>query len=1048
MKQPIAKLILAAFAASLLASAPTQADTLAERFQNPPQEAKARNWWHWPNNYATKEGITKDLEWMAENQMGGVTAFSLRRNQVFKQGNWNKTLPYGSDEWVEMMRHAAAEAKRLGLVVGMNACDGWATMGGPWIEPENSMKQLTYASVRVRGGERFEGTLPTPVHLLDFYRDVALYAYPATRPAELAMHARQIRTEWKGDRTIQSAENLFDRNTLTETRLMMPRNGQVGPLEIHFDQPIELSKIVLHPLYPGIQNSFGLGQAKLESAMPDGSWSKLTDIPLDEYASSASFGPQTVQTLRLTAKHNPPKNWIRWLPLAEIELLAPGEVSVLAPFLNDLEAKSGAALRMRGYADPEPVAADQITSKAQLIDLSGHMSEDGTLNWQAPAGEEWVILRIGLTTTGKENGPATDAGRGLEVDKLDRRGVQAHWDLFLEPFLDRMEPYTGDSFTHLLIDSWEAGLQNWSESFPEEFKKRRGYDLRPFLPIIAGEVIESVGASEQALTDWRATIAELIAENFFLAFTELAESRGIQVEAEAAGSQGYMSDPIANSGAVTVPMSEFWVQRNPGEPHDYRVKRGQIETAAAARLYGKPIVAAEAFTSGKGNWIHDPAMLKPHADAAFTMGMNQFYHHTSMHQPDDRKPGWSMNPWGININRNVTWADQAGAWATYLARCQALLQGYETVSEALLLIYPDYPAYHELEKFNRPLDELPLPGYTPTAINVDTLAKLKVRDGKLIAPSGQAFLMLDGGGHGNRSAEVDQQLKRLRGNGARVGNAEQNLKRLNIAKDFDYIVKGGGKAEIRFIHKTDGTDHWYFLSNQENRALELSARFRATGQSVELWHPVNGDKERLTTTRVSGGRTLIDLELAPYGSVFVMFRQAPTRNIPKRPQLEKLGSEEMTQPWTLKIGGHTHVLATLSSWTQLPKSQGRFFSGTATYTTEFVLPDTIGAGRTVKIDLGEVANIAEIQVNGQDLGTVWTRPFAVDITEAAQAGTNRLTVQVTNLWPNRLIGDARLPADQRTTWTNNDGHWNAKSKPLPSGMLGPVRLIVYDVPKN
>ncbi|MEO1237389.1 MAG: glycosyl hydrolase, partial [Planctomycetota bacterium] len=527
------------------------------------------------------------------------------------------------------------------------------------------------------------------------------------------------------------------------------------------------------------------------------------------------------------------------------------------------------------------------------------------------------------------------------------------------------------------------------------------------------------------------TLAELVAENYYGRFRELCESRGIKLLAEAAGAQAGAVNPVQNSRRVDVPMSEFWLIQRRGEDLLYMLKRGQLESVAAAELYGGQIIAAEAFTTNRGDWTHDPALLKPIADAAFTVGMNQLYHHASVHQPDERVPGWSMVPNGINVNRKLTWSRDMAAWSRYLARCQALLQLGEPVVDVLALMPEDVPTFHEMPRKNRLLDTLPYPGYRMTVLDAETLERLKVEGGHLVAPSGLRVPVLDSSPAGPKSDEVKTILEQLRRKGAYVGGrAERLLDRAGVEPD---VIADG--PPLAHIHRVVGSDHLYFLATQADEPATYHVSLRATAPFVELWHPVTGRIESVEVP--DGNRTRLTLDLAQHGSVFVVLRQQPTHGATPRDQAAE--AIDVAGPWTLTFPsvGSTE-LDTLLSWTDLEQEKQKFFSGTATYETAFV---GWPAGERVVLELGQLHNIARVTVNGTDLGVAWTPPYRVDVSDALVDGENTLRIEVTNLWPNRMIGNTRDAAGGPDTWTNNHRMWNADSDLLKSGLLGPVRLI-------
>jgi hypothetical protein len=232
----------------------------------------------------------------------------------------------------------------------------------------------------------------------------------------------------------------------------------------------------------------------------------------------------------------------------------------------------------------EPPAGTAIARDA-IIEIASSMADYGTLAWEVPAGD-WTILRVGHTSTGQTNRPAPLPG--LECDKLDTAALDAHFEAFTATILRDVPPEARDALVATHLDSWEVGAQNWTSQFRQEFLKRRGYDLLPFFPVMTGRVVDSLEIAERFLWDLRQTVSDLIVENHGTHLRELANKHGLWFSVEP-----YDMTPVDDMtlGATgDVPMCEFWSK---GFDTRYSVK----EATSVAHVYGKPIVAAEAFTS-------------------------------------------------------------------------------------------------------------------------------------------------------------------------------------------------------------------------------------------------------------------------------------------------------------------------------------------------------------------------------------------------------------------------------------------------------------------
>jgi hypothetical protein len=271
-----------------------------------------------------------------------------------------------------------------------------------------------------------------------------------------------------------------------------------------------------------------------------------------------------------------------------------------------------------------------------------------------------------------------------------------------------------------------------------------------------------------------------------------------------------------------------------------------------------------------------------------------------------------------------------------------------------------------------------------------------------------------------------------------------------IAPDFSYDA-GAKRTELGFLHRSTGDSETYFISNRQDRDENVECTFRVAGKRPELWNAVTGESRPAVAFKQVGGLTTIPLRFDPYGSIFVIFREPigaevkgeGTTNFPIYTD-----GAEIQGPWAVsfdpKWGGPSNVeFDKLESWTTRPEDGLKYYSGTATYRKTFDLPSSMqGSNTRIALDLGEVKYVALVRLNGKDLGAVWTKPFRIDITDAASPTGNVLEIDVANLWPNRIIGDSLLPPERRFTHTNIV---YTRDTPLwESGLLGPVRLQLIE----
>lgn len=269
------------------------------------------------------------------------------------------------------------------------------------------------------------------------------------------------------------------------------------------------------------------------------------------------------------------------------------------------------------------------------------------------------------------------------------------------------------------------------------------------------------------------------------------------------------------------------------------------------------------------------------------------------------------------------------------------------------------------------------------------------------------------------------------------------LSALPLAPDFDY-TKSEADTQLDFVHRKLSDGDLYFVDNRSDKAEQVKATFRVAGREAELWHPDTGQTESAPFT-VSEYRTTVPLALEPWGSVFIVFRK-PTRQTSR---IVPMKSETMLAsidgPWTIDFQPDRGAPASitedkLTSWTNSGDAGVRYFSGTGTYVKTINAPSGwFATGAHIWIDLGDVRNLAEVAINGQDLGQVWHTPFRVDATAALHPGENEIAIEVTNSWVNRLVGDEQ-PGAVRITFAD-EKPYNSSSPLQPSGLLGPVCLI-------
>lgn len=978
-------------------------DDLARSFVNPPDSCRPWVYAFWLNGNITRDGITADLEAMQRAGLGGMTLMEV------DQGTPKGPVAFMSDEWRALFQHTVAEAQRLGLEVNMNNDAGWNGSGGPWVPLDQAMQVVVASETQLPSATPFTGKLPQPPSKEGFYRDIAVLAFPtpAARPELLNLQAKSV-----------SWNYISGYSTATDRELRIPAEG--------------------------------------------------------------------------------------------------------------------------------------IIARENVMDLTSMMGADGTLAWTPPAGKgDWTVLRFGHTFSGAKSHPAPASGIGPECDKLSQQAIETHFNGMIGKLSGDAGPLAGKAFAATHVDSWEVGAGNWTPHMREEFKRLRGYDTTPFLPVLAGRFVGSVDITERFLWDLRQTASDLLESNYIGRLAQLAHDRGLKLSMEAYGTPALDMDVI---NLVDEPVCEFWWSG--GGRLEYSLKA----MASAAHVNGRPVVGAEAFTSNRHEkWRGHPGNIKARGDRSFCRGVNRFIIHRYAMQPwtQDVRPGMSMGPYGLHYERTQTWWEQSTAWHQYLTRCQYLLRQGTFVADVLSL-HPEEP----MQRFNL----LELTGYDYDGISPKAfMRQITVADGRLVLPSGMKYrlLVLSATNTRNMSVamlrkirqlveegavilgdapdatpglegypEADQELRKLAaelwGSGApvperAVGKGRvfcgmkpgQVLAMLGVEEDFTC------SQNIEWIHRTVDGAEVYFVATCGDKPVNALCTFRVKDRQPERWDPVTGAIRPIPFYQhKSGGRTSIPLGFGPAGSAFVVFRDkadpstrvvrvvkdgtaildAATRitaNADSTAAMDlvngtvtqagayeiqtadgKIRNAQITAvpaplvldgPWQVSFAAQgaprNITFAELISWSRHPEPSVKYFSGTGIYRKVFTLPQAANDQQPTStvLDLGQVGVMAEVKLNGRDLGILWHAPYRVDVTAALTRGENVLEVRVVNLWINRMIGDELLPDDcdrnpdgSLRTWPawlqdgkpNPTGRftfttwklWKQGEKLQDSGLIGPVTL--------
>ncbi|QKJ28531.1 DNA-binding protein [Mucilaginibacter mali] len=1060
-------------------------DQLKQVFLHPPESAKPWVFWYWMYGAVTREGITADLQAMKQAGIGG--AYLMPIKSVTNPSMISNPVAQLSPEWWAMVKFSMEEADRIGVKLAMHDCDGFALAGGPWIIPELSMQKVVTSKTIVTGGKLYIDTLAVPAHYKNYYKDIEVLAYPSLKDEGISSYDAKPKASISLPNT--DVQYLAERGNKKSFS-----SADACSITLEFDKPFTSRSLIIHTTASNYQS-----ERLLIEASDDGkTYRTITRLVPPRHGWQDGDAQITNAIPTTTAKYfrfvydktgSEPGaedlDFAKWKPslkISGIELLS-------EPKINQFESKTGEVWRVSQSTTASQLPDELCVPKDQIINITNKLSADGKLNWQVPAGQ-WTIMRIGHTSTGHTNATG-GAGNGLECDKFNPEAARIQFENWFGEAIKHGGPELAKRVLKIFhVDSWECGSQNWSPVFAGEFKKRRGYDLLPYLPLMAGVPVGTVQESEKVLADMRETIAELLVANFYGTMAKLAHEKGCTFSAESVAPT-MVSDGMLHYQLADIPMGEFWF-RSPthDKPND------MLDAISGGHIYGKNIIQAEAFTELRLLWDEHPGMLKTMADRNFALGFNRYVFHVGTHNPWlDRKPGMTLDGIGNFFQRDQTWWKPGKAWIDYIQRCQALLQqghpvadiavftGEETPRRAVLpaRLVSTLPGLFGEEKVKSEHERMankgepimnmledashsanmetadtftdPLRGYTYDSMNKDALLRLAtVKDGRIVLPGGASYgvLVVPGADAmnptGKLSTAVKNKITSLKAQGIHIISGDKpyaaptldgwGIGRDVIAKDRD----GTPTKDMVWAHRSgDGFDI-YFISNQQASDRNIQLSLRGTSGAPELWDAVTGDINAVSSQLVNG-RTNLSVQLAANGSVFVVMRKGNAHNVVAAKNIKPI--QTLKTQWQVsfdpKWGGPVKPVTfdKLDDWSARSEEGIRYYSGRAVYQQTF---NWSGNSANVWLDLAKVANMGQIFLNGVDCGVAWTYPYRVNISKALKPGTNKIIVQVTNTWANRLRGDHGKPEKEQLTWTNAPYRIETRQL-LPAGLLGPVQLV-------
>ena len=1060
----------------------------------------ARPWtfWYWMYGAVTPEGITADLEAMKQVGLGG--AYLMPIKGVGQGPEYEGQAQQLTPEFWEMVDHSMKEAKRLGLRLGMHICDGFALAGGPWITPQESMQKIVWSDTIIRGGNIERLPLPQLEGYEGYSEDIATYAIPlGKQPADVVMRpvislATLPGTEVKDKK---KAVNMDEKGVI--------RSSYPCRIDYTYEQPVTVSNVEIvlsgnnyqaHRLKVLVSDD-GRNYRFLKQLKPARHGWQNTDCH-----STHGLPPTTAKYFRFewTPEGSEPgcedldaAKWKPNLKIKEIRLHT-------APRIHQWEGKAGFVWRVADASTSQEIPDEACV---QLNEVRRLTLTDGALTAKLPEGE-WRILRMGHTSTGHVNATA-GGGKGLECDKFSVAAVRKQFDNWFAQVFEKTTPEVArEVLKYMHVDSWECGSQNWSATFAAEFKSRRGYDLMPYLPLLAGIPMESAEKSEQVLRDVRITIGELVTDVFYTVLAQCAGEYDCRFSAECV-SPTMVADGLRHYDKVDLPMGEFWLN---SPTHDKL--NDVLDAVSGAHIYGKNVIQAEGFTEIRGTWDEDPAMLKPLLDRNYALGINKLFFHVFTHNPWlDRAPGMTLDGIGLFYQRDQTWFRESSAFVDYATRCQTLLQkGTPVVDIAVFTgeemprraILPDrlvsmLPGIYGAERVEservrlanegQPLRVVPvgvthsanmadpdkwinpLRGYQYDSFNKDALLRLaKVEDGHIVLPGGGRYkvLVLPTARPMDPTAvplskEVEQKIAEWKEQGVIIPELPykaESVAVMGLERDVEL------PAEVAYAHRTADDMEIYFIANQKNEARNFTASFRQKGLAPKLYDAVTGRTDIPEQWAEREGRTEVSLSLPAYGSRFVIFfkskdalelfagdsllheENVAAENMAKRLVRHEWKEESRTplenSEWTVHFEKTDVKLVRDELFDWSKESDAKVKFYSGRACYTSSFVVQDEFDGSVLLSLGRVANVATVRVNGKACGIAWTPPYQVDITSALVAGANRLEIEVVNTWANALRGMDQGSAPFDGIWANAKYRLPGDDL-LPAGLLGPVELV-------
>ena len=1014
--------------------------------------------WYWMYGAVSKPGIKADLQAMKDVGLGGCYLMPIRGTQ--ERPEYEGEAQQLTPAFWQMVDFAMQQADSLGLLLGIHVCDGFALAGGPWITPEESMQKVVWsdtivtipaptATARgVRARQRPQQAVPLPAPATGFdgyYEDIAAFACPVW----VALPSPRVA------------------GTIARNEQGVWRATEPGYIQFDFDAPQIVRSVEIVPSGNNVQAQRFLVQASdngvtfrdlRQLTPPRQGWQNTDQNYTYALPKTTASHFRFCWTPEGTEPGSEDLDAAKWSPVLKVkDIRLSGE-----PRIDLYEAKNGSVWRIAPPEAPSVLCCDFLSP---LPVTPSTTLEPGT----------YRIIRFGHTSTGHTNATA-GGGRGLECDKFSVAAVNKQLDGWFGQFMQR--PHAS-VIKYMHVDSWECGSQNWSRNFADEFRRRRGYDLLPWMPVYAGIPMAAPKGQEgrnceQVLRDIRQTINDLINDVFFATVKKRAEDYGLLLSSESVAPT-MVSDGMEHYRLADLPMGEFWLNSpTHDKPND------MLDAISGAHVYGKPVVQAEGFTEVRGVWNETPASIKPLLDRNFTLGMNRLFFHVFTHNPwTDRRPGMTLDGIGLFFQRDQTWFPEARGLVSYVSRCQDYLQrgrpvvdiavytGEEMPRRALTpdRLVPMLPGLfgpervtseqHRLANEGQPMEESPvgvrhsagildlkdwinpLHGYHYDSMNPDGLNRWL---SQLIDPATDDmphYRVLVVPDNVLVSAATWQKIDSLKQYGIKV------ITKPLVESTLPGVLPDAVLPEgIAFTHRQKLGTHYYFLSNQTAAVQTFRAKFRVGSRASAVLDPLTGQLLTFHEER-EGDYDCVDITLPEYGSVFVMYGYDVLDVRPVNQQFDEAVPIGQKLTWDVTfLENDEHVKTRqLFDWSQSDNDRIRYYSGRARYVTQFNMKKRDLRDSSWHLQLPGLCDVAHVWINGHDMGTVWTAPYRLPLTDKVlRPGRNTLVIEVVNTWHNALRGaDAGKPPYEGI-WTNAKYRTKGDSL-LPAGLIETPQLL-------